>query len=195
MGRGRSLGEAAKEAGIMALLVIATLIAPPRAHSADTVYALLGKAAPPFTVRSGDDRVLASDALKGKVAVIFYETRDTSRKNSDIKDRFNKLYDRQDEETRESIVRIPIFNCSRVIWPARAIWKQSLRYHSKRVGMTLYVDWDGHMARDYRMKDDESNLVILDRKGIVRYASAGRISDEQFSEIEELLDKLVIREK
>ncbi len=133
--------------------------------------------------------------LKGKVSVIFYETREASRKNSEVKDRFNKLYDRQDEETRRSIVRIPVFNCSHVVWPATAVWRQSLRYHSKRVGITLYGDWDGRMARDYQMKENESNLIILDRRGIVRYASVGRVTDRQFLEIEELLDILVNREK
>ena len=123
--------------------------------------------------------------------MIFYETKDASRRNSDVKDRLNALYDRQDEETRQSIVRVPVFNCSRVFWPISLVWKESLRKHSKRVGMTLYGDWDGRMGLDYRMKDNESNVVLIDRRGTIRYASYGRITDRQFVEIEELLDKLV----
>jgi len=66
-----------------------------------------------------------------------------------------------------------------------------VRHHSKRVGITLYGDWDGRMARDYQMKENESNFLIIDRKGIIRYVSFGRITDEQFQEIEKLLDILV----
>ena len=66
-----------------------------------------------------------------------------------------------------------------------------MRHHSKRVGITLYGDWDGRMARDYQMKENESNFLIIDRKGIIRYVSSGRITDEQFEEIEKLLDILV----
>lgn len=195
MSRKGWIGKAVEYTTIVMLLALAILATAPFAHAVDQVSALVGRPAPPFTVRSGDDTPLSSDTLKGKVVIIFYETREANKKNSDIKDRFNKLYDRQDEETRRAIVRIPVFDCSRTIWPVTAIWKQGLRYHSKRVGMTLYGDWDGRMARDFRMKDDDSNLVIIDRRGIVRYASTGRISDEQFSEIEELLDRLVNREK
>lgn len=174
---------------IIALAVLAAF--PSRARSTEPDYALLGKPAPFFSIRSGDDKTLVSDMVRGKVAVIFYETREASRKNSDIKDRLNMLYDMQDEEVRRSIVRIPVFNCSHVVWPITAVWKKSLRYHSRRVGFTLYGDWDGRMARDYQMKENESNCLIVDRAGIIRYASFGRITDRRFEEIEELLARLV----
>jgi predicted transcriptional regulator len=51
------------------------------------------------------------------------------------------------------------------------------------------------MAKDYRMKDGDSNLIVVDREGIIRYVSVGRITDQQFLEIEQLLDTLVNREK
>ena len=35
----------------------------------------------------------------------------------------------------------------------------------ERVGITLYA-WDGH-TKDYRMKDHDSNVMIVDRKGII----------------------------
>jgi predicted transcriptional regulator len=41
------------------------------------------------------------------------------------------------------------------------------------------------------MKDNESNVLLIDRRGTIRYASYGRITDRQFAEIEELLDNLV----
>jgi hypothetical protein len=162
---------------------------------AQSPQALLGKLAPSFSIRSGDDKELTLEMVKERVLVIFYETREASRKNSDMKDRLNLLYDRQDENTRHLIVRLPVFNCSRVIWPVSLVWKESLQKHSKRVGITLYGDWDGQMARDYQMKDNESNVVIVDKRGMVRYTSFGRISEHQFAEIEELLDVLVNREK
>ena len=59
------------------------------------------------------------------------------------------------------------------------------------MGITLYGDWDGRVAKDYQMKDDESNFLIIDRKGIIRCVSFGRITDEQFQDIEKLLDILV----
>jgi len=162
---------------------------------AQSLQSLLGRPAPFFSVQSGENKTLILDELKGKVSVIFYETRGTSRKNSDVKDRFNRLYDRQSADTKQAIARVPVFDCSRVVWPLSLVWRESLRYHSKRVGITLYGDWDGRMARDYRMKEDESNLIILDKRGVVRYVSQGIVSDEEFLKIEELLDRLVNREE
>jgi predicted transcriptional regulator len=177
------------------LLASACLWLPTTPCYAQSLQALLGKPAPFFSVQSGDDTTLTLDALKGKVSVIFYETRGASKKNSDTKDRFNKLYDRQSADTKQAIARVPVIDCSRVVWPMSLLWRQSLRYHSKRVGMTVYGDWDGRMARDYRMKEDESNLIILDKRGVVRYVSQGLISDEEFPSIEALLDRLVNREE
>jgi hypothetical protein len=187
--------SAFKVVAIAVLPILLVLAAISGANGQEPTHALLGKPAPFFSIRSGDDETLVPDMFRGKVAVIFYETRGASRKNSDIKNRFNKLYDGQDEAVRRSIVRIPVINCSRVVWPLRAVWKQGLKYHSKRVGITLYGDWDGRMATDYRMKDGDSNLIIVDGRGIIRYVSAGHITDKQFHEIEELLDTLVNLEK
>ena len=187
--------HALRRAAFIILAVSLVLAAHRPAGGQEGRHPLLGRPAPAFKISSGDDEAMTSDMIKGKVAVIFYETRDASRKNSDIKDRFNVLYDRQEEEVRRSIVRVPVFNCSRIVWPVTAVWKGSLRYHSRRVGIILYGDWDGHMAKDYRMKDHDSNVMIVDRKGIIRYAASGRITDEQFREIEDLLDTLLNKEK
>ncbi len=187
--------HALRRAAFIMLAVSLVLAAHRPAGGEEGRHPLLSRPAPAFKIRSGDDETMTSDMIKGKVAIIFYETRDASRKNSDIKDRFNALYDGQEEEVRRSIVRVPVFNCSRIVWPVTAVWKSSLRYHSKRVGITLYGDWDGDMAKDYRMKDHDSNVMIVDKKGIIRYAAAGRITDEQFREIEGLIDKLVNKEK
>lgn len=177
------------------LLILPALTGVCSAAFQGPLQALMGKPAPFFSILSSDDEILVPDMFKGKVAVIFYETREASKKNGDIKDRFNQLYERQEERVRRSIVRIPVFNCSRVIWPVTLVWKSALKSNAKRVGMTLYGDWDGRMAKDYRMVDDESNCIIIDKKGIVRYTSVGRITDRQFQEIEELLDTLVNREE
>ncbi len=179
---------------IKLFIIAALLAAAVLPCSAQSPQALLGKPAPSFAVESGDNKRLTLDMVRGRVMVLFYETKEASRKNSDVKDRLNGLYDRQDMETRQSIVRVPVFDCSRVFWPISLVWRESLRKHSKRVGITLYGDWDGRMGRDYQMKENESNVVLVDRRGTIRYASYGRITDLQFAEIEELLDRLVNQE-
>jgi hypothetical protein len=154
----------------------------------------VGDRAPDFEVESGDGMKMTGEMIRGKVAVIFYETKDVTRKNADMKDRLNELYDTQSRRVQQEIIRLPVFNCSRVIWPLTLAWKKALRKHSKRVGVTLYCDWDGRMFRDYRMSDNESNCLMIDKRGTVRFSVSGRITEQQFKRMEELLDQLVNRE-
>jgi hypothetical protein len=154
----------------------------------------VGDRAPDFEVESGDGMKMTGEMIRGKVAVIFYETKDVTRKNADMKDRLNELYDAQSRKVQQEIIRLPVFKCSRVIWPLTLAWKKALRKHSKRVGVTLYCDWDGRMFRNYRMPDNESNCLMIDKQGIVRFSVSGRITEQQFKRMEALLDRLVNKE-
>ena len=151
----------------------------------------IGQKAPYFKIASGSGQLLTLDEVKGKVVVIFYETKNVSRKNAAIKDRFNELYDSQPAPIRESIVRLPVFDCSSVVWPVTYLWKDGLVKNSARVGITIYGDWDGKMLHDYGMKDNESNVLMLDKTGVIRYFFAGKIDEERFLEIKNLLAELV----
>ncbi len=141
----------------------------------------LGTSAPSFQVRSGDGRVLTLDMIKGKVIVIFYETKDVVEKNRRLKYELNKFYDEQPDTIKELIVKLPIIT---------KIWKSKLRENSKREGITIYGDWSGKMFSDYKMKDEESNVVIIDKKGIIRYIASGKVGDKEINKIKELLRKL-----
>lgn len=135
----------------------------------------IGTEAPSFKVKSGDDKILTLDMIKGKVTVIFYETKDVVEKNRQLKDALNKFYNEQPDTVKKLIVRLPIINCSGVFWPFTGIWRGKLRDNSKKEGITIYGDWNGKMFSDYKMKDKESNVVIIDKKGIIRYITSGKV--------------------
>ena len=67
----------------------------------------------------------------------------------------------------------------------------NVKENSKKEGITLYGDWDGKMFTDYGMKDNESNFVIIDKKGFIRSRAAGKIEDEEIKKIIDLLNKLL----
>jgi predicted transcriptional regulator len=87
-------------------------------------------------------------------------------------------------------VKLPVINCSSAFWPFTGIWKSKLSENSKKEGTTIYGDWDGKMFSDYKMKDKESNVVIIDKIGIIRYIISGKVEDEEINKIKELLIKL-----
>lgn len=107
-----------------------------------------------------------------------------------MKNELNKFYNEQPDTVKEFIVRLPIINCSSAFWPFTGIWKSKLKENSKKEGMTIYGDWDGKMLTDYKMKDKESNIVIIDRKGVTRYFAFGKIEDKEIIKIKELLKEI-----
>ena len=147
----------------------------------------VGTAAPPFKVKSGCGKILSLDMIKGKVIVLFYETKDVVEKNRKLKDELNKLYDTLPDTAKEFIVKLPIINCRGAFWPFTIIWRNKLIENSKKEGITIYGDWDGRMFIDYKMKDRESNVIIIDKNGIIRYVAFGKVRDEESSKIKELL--------
>ncbi|MCK9197735.1 MAG: peroxiredoxin family protein [Syntrophales bacterium] len=154
---------------------------------------LIGREAPPFQVESGDGKVLQAKMLRGKVVVLFYESKDIIAKSRPLKTILNAFYKEQKKEDQQMIMRVPIFDCSSASWPFKGLWKKSLIENSKRVGMTVYGDWDGKMGTSYGMKCDDTNLLIIDKRGIIRYFQSGVVTDngETATILKKLLKDLV----
>lgn len=150
----------------------------------------IGANAPFFEIKSGEGKILTLDMVRGKVIVIFYETKNVVEKNRKLKDELEKFYSDQPDDVKEFIVKLPVINCSSAFWPFTGIWKDKLRQHSKKEGITIYGDWSCKMFSDYKMKDKESNILIIDKKGIIRYFAFGKIEDKEINKIKELLKEL-----
>jgi predicted transcriptional regulator len=163
--------------------------------SKDPAFALIpeGTRAPEFTVKSGDDKELTLKDLEGMVVVLFYETGDeeVEGKNRTVKKELNRFYGEQTDEKKSQIARVIIIDCREAFWPFKGIWKRKLREHSKKEGITFYGDWDGSFAESYDIAEGDSNLLILDKKGNVRLAKAGKIEESEIPGIQELLEELV----
>lgn len=146
-----------------------------------------GENAPNFEVKSGDDEILKLDMLKGRLAVIFYETKDTTETNRHLKDELNRFYTSQPPEEQKNIMRIAIVRCPSFL---SFVWRNVLRANSKKEGIVIYGDWDGSMEDGYGMVAGESNFLIVDKSGVVRYVRAGLIPENDFPAIKRILDEL-----
>jgi predicted transcriptional regulator len=97
------------------------------------------------------------------------------------------LYFEQTDALKDVLVRLPIIDCSEAFWPFLGIWKRRLREYSKKEGMTIYCDWEGKMASDYKMQADVSNIVIIDKSGRIRFSTSGEFTDEEINDVKQLL--------
>lgn len=148
-----------------------------------------GATAPDFQLVSGDGRELGAEQIKGKVGVVFYETRDTVEQNRAFKKELGQFLDRA-PVARAQVMVLAVINCSLAAWPVTAIWRAKLRENSEKEGLTIYGDWDGKMAAAYAMKADCSNIVIIDTRGMVRYRFAGPMGDEEIRSLLALVERL-----
>ncbi|MGE5307268.1 MAG: TlpA family protein disulfide reductase [Alphaproteobacteria bacterium] len=172
------------------ILAVSLLSLPVFQTSSPAASGLIGSAAPYFRVQSGDGKELTLDMIKGKVAAIFYENKDIVDANKRLKDELNKLYFEQTDALKDVLVRLPIIDCSHAFWLFRGLWKKRLREYSKKEGVTIYCDWEGKMASDYKMKADVSNVVIIDKGGRIRFFSSGQVKPEEINGVKELLTAL-----
>ncbi len=154
-------------------------------------YVLSGKPAPPFVVHSGDNQQLTLDMILGKVVVLFYENRHAIDINDALKTELKNLYRAQPVPVKQEIFRLVVIDCSKATLPTKPIWKSQLSEHSRMQGLTIYGDWDRKMLVDYKLRDNDSNFMIIDKKGIIRYSASGKISNGQFHKIKDLLYSLV----
>jgi hypothetical protein len=137
--------------GAMALLLSLSLLTFASAEGA-----VIGTKAAFFEVRSGDDKVLNLDMVKGKILILFYETKDVSRENRKLKNELKSFYQERTDAEKGLIVKLPVINCSGAFFPFTAIWKSKLRENSVKEAVTIYGDWNGKMASDYNMKDGQA---------------------------------------
>jgi hypothetical protein len=154
-------------------------------------YLQPGTRAPGFRVTSADDELLTLEMIRGKVIVLFYESRDVIRKNIDLNNALKDLHAAQPPEIRNQIFRLVVVDASDAFWVTRGIWNRRLRELSRKEGFTIYGDWDRQMFLDYRMRGGDSNFLIIDKQGVIRYSASGKISMDQFDRIKNLLLELI----
>ena len=147
----------------------------------------VGQAAPDFKVESGDEKPLALADLKGKVAVVFYETRDQVEINRPLKKALNSFYENRPQTGQNLVARVPVVDCSSASWPFTGFWRDGLMDASKKEGMTIYGDWDGKMRADYKLPDEQPSFMVLGPGGVVLFFASGQIGPERFKQIKGII--------
>ena len=147
-----------------------------------------GEPAPSFSLVSGNNKKLSLDMLKGKVVALFYATRDTVEVNDELQHYLDALYAAQPQNIQNQIFRLLVVNAMEAT--SLTTWKEKLSETSAKLKITIYGDWTGGVFAAYRMRDNDSNFIIIDKKGIVRFAASGKIANSRFEAIKKLLLEL-----
>ena len=145
-----------------------------------------GDIVPPFTVLSHEGEPFTEENLLGKLSVVFYDTRHTASWNNDLKYAIGEFREKH-LPLLANLEVIQIIDASSANFLTRSIWKRKLRENARKYGVTLYADWSGGMRRDFSFSARESNVLVVDTHGTVRYTFRGKVPENEKNQLFSLL--------
>ncbi|KYF66151.1 hypothetical protein BE11_27030 [Sorangium cellulosum] len=149
-----------------------------------------GDRAPNARLEDADGRELQLKALRGKPILIVYEDKDSATQNQSFKDALAKLA--KGDRYRKTIALAAVADVSSYdFWPVKGFVKDAIREESRKVGATIYCDWDGAFRQAYRLRRGISNVILVGKNGQVLFAAEGKLKPEAQSRVLELLRKEV----
>jgi len=112
-----------------------------------------------------------SSSLKGKVHTLIYMDPDKRENNKLLLDALNKLSYKETQYTTVAIVNLA------ATWMPNAILESKLKSKQKELKNMEYIfDKTKFLVKKWHLKDNDSNVFVLDKDGKVIYAKAGKIS-------------------
>lgn len=137
-------------------------------------------------LEDADGRVIKLEALVGKPILIVYEDKASTKMNQPFKDELSKLAkgDKyKDKVALAAVADLTAYN----YWPVKGFVKDSIREESKKLGTTIFCDWNGHVQVSYAFRKKTSSIVLLNKQGRVVFAAEGKMSPEQRKQAIDLL--------
>ncbi|GAC1526930.1 MAG: hypothetical protein NVS3B10_25030 [Polyangiales bacterium] len=134
-----------------------------------------GSLRPAARVVDADDRTLDLRSINGRPILVIYEDKDSAKTNDALKADLSRLA--EGDRYRTVIALVPVADVQSFdFWPVRGFVKDSVRSESKKIGTTIYLDWDGAFQRAAGFKRGTSSVMLVGRGARVLFSSEGPLS-------------------
>jgi hypothetical protein len=141
---------------------------------------------PAVRVVDANDRALDLGAVHGRPMLVVYEDKESATLNQQLKTELSRLA--RGERYRSAVALVPVADVRDYdFWPARGFVKSAIRSESKKIGATIYCDWDGSFGRALRIQHGTSTVILFGKNGRVLFAGEGKISAADTNRLLELL--------
>ena len=145
---------------------------------------------PPHVIIDGDNganvngKAWDSSMLKGKVHTVFYVDPDERDLNNAFADALKaKKFD------RKKVNSVAIINLA-ATWLPNVILESKLKEKQKKFPHTVYVkDKKKMLVKAWQLADDNSDILIFDKKGKLIYKKFGKITQKEIPSVVELIEK------
>jgi hypothetical protein len=133
-----------------------------------------GDVRPSARVVDADGRLLDLGSVGSRPTLVVYEDKDSANLNASLKADLSKLA--QGDRYRTAIALIPVADVrSYDFWPVRGFVKDAIRSESRKIGATIYCDWDGTFGQALGARHGTSTIVLFDKAGRVLFAYEGAV--------------------
>jgi len=125
----------------------------------------------------------SSSMLKGKIYTLFYVDPDKKDLNNALADALKaKKFD------RKKVNSVAIINLA-ATWMPNALIESKLKQKQKEFPDTLYVkDKKKMLVKKWGLSDDNSDILIFDKKGKLIYKKYGKVSSNEIRKVIKLIE-------
>ena len=125
-----------------------------------------------------------SKMLKGKVHILFYVDPDERKLNEPLTQALKKRH-----FDRKKYASIAMINLA-ATWLPNAILESKLKAKQKEFPDTIYVkDKKKVLVKKWGLADDNSDILIFDKKGELIYKKFGKLSEKEITSVLALIEK------
>lgn len=153
---------------------------------ATAVYAeglKVGEKAPDFKLKdsTGKEYSLQSPEFKGKVLYVCYADPDEKDMNNHVEDALKKEKESGAlDKTRYEGFGIVNMKASGL---PNFVIKAAIKSKQKKTGAIILLDYDEAILKSWGMKNDSSDIAILDKERICRFVSYGKLPQDKLAEM------------
>lgn len=161
-------------------LLVAALVALSTSATASRSDALpkVGDVRPSARAVDVDGRVVDLATIGAKPILVVYEDKESATLNAALKADLSKLA--RGDRYRSVVALVPVANVAAYdYWPVRGFVKDAIRDESRKIGATIYCDWDGGFRRALGLAGNTSTVVLIGRDGRVLFAFEGAVPQEE----------------
>ena len=139
----------------------------------------VGEVVKPITLESAK---WSSDSLQGRVSIIFYVDPDEKGANA----KFSNIIEEQKFD-KKSFVKVAIINLA-ASWKPDFVIEKLLVLKQKELSDNIYLkDKNSFFVKEWDLKDDASNVIILSKEGRVLFSKSGVMSEEEIQKALEIV--------
>jgi peroxiredoxin len=136
-----------------------------------------GSRAPDFSLLDQRDNQVSLNRLEGQVVVLIACDDEGTKQNPDWKKAIEQYRNRANIFGVADVRKVPLF------------LKNKFKRDFQKDASTILLDWEGVIFTSYELAKEVANIVVIDKRGIIRYHYSGRAEPAAVEGLRAALDE------